>query len=52
MDVAELQHQLADRAFLHDDPDAYRAGVNDAIEALVRDLLKTWEDEQAGRTAG
>lgn len=47
MDVAELHDRLAQRAFLHDDPDAYLAGVNDALELLVHDLVTTWESEDA-----
>lgn len=36
MDVANLHEQLRQRAFLHDDPDAYLAGVDDAL-AVVND---------------
>lgn len=31
-----LRHRLADRAFLFDDPDAYLAGVDAALQALAR----------------
>lgn len=30
-----LRHDLADRAFLFDDPDAYLAGVDAALRALA-----------------
>lgn len=35
MNVAAVQDQLRARAFLHDDPDAYLAGVKDAVTVLV-----------------
>lgn len=31
-----LRHSLADRAFLFDDPDAYLAGVDAALQALTQ----------------
>ena len=34
MDTAELRDQLQQRAFLHDDPDAYLAGVKDTLQLL------------------
>lgn len=37
MDVVALQEQLRARAFLHDDPDAYLAGVRDAVSVLADD---------------
>lgn len=39
MDTAELQQQLRRRAFLHDDPDAYLAGVDDALHLLREELI-------------
>lgn len=38
MDVAELHDRLAERAFLYDDPDAYMAGVDEALEILLASL--------------
>ena len=38
MDVVALQDQLRARAFLHDDPDAYLAGVKDAVSVLIDDV--------------
>lgn len=49
MDVAELHDRLVDRAFLHDDPDAYLAGVDDAIAVIVDDLVTVWESDAADR---
>lgn len=49
MDVAVLQDKLVGRAFLHDDPEAYLAGVNDALEVLMPDLTAAEDDEE--RTA-
>jgi hypothetical protein len=43
LDVTDLHDQLAERAFLHDDPDAYLAGVRDTLDVLVRDLAVAWE---------
>lgn len=34
-----LRHRLADRAFLFDDPEAYLAGVDAALQALARTEL-------------
>ena len=45
MDVAELHERLAQRAFLHDDPDAYLAGVSDALEILVEQGPAAWEPD-------
>ncbi len=42
MDVAHLHDQLRQRAFLHDDPDAYLAGVDDALTVLTDDLVAVW----------
>lgn len=47
MDVAELHDRLAERAFLHDDPDAYLAGVSDALQLLAGELVTAWESEDA-----
>ena len=30
--------EVRERAFLHDDPDAYRAGVRDALKAVASQL--------------
>jgi hypothetical protein len=43
MDVTQLHDQLAQRAFLHDDPDAYLAGVRDALEVLDDDEVAVTE---------
>ena len=34
MDSTDLHEQLRQRAFLHNDPDAYLAGVADAMQLL------------------
>ena len=47
MDAALVHEQLRQRAFLHDDPDAYLAGVDDAL-AVVEDAVEdTTPVEQA-----
>lgn len=44
-DSGTVHDALADRAFLHDDPEAYLAGVDDAVaEALERDDDETQDD--------
>jgi hypothetical protein len=50
MHVAELQDRLAQRAFLHDDPEAYLAGVSDAL-AVVSDAADDVEDQTERRGA-
>ena len=45
MDITQLQDQLRDRAFLHDDPEAYLAGVHDAVTVIAEDVTVT--DEKA-----
>lgn len=46
---AELHDQLQERAFLHNDPDAYRAGVEDALRLLhVEIALPAPEEQTAG----
>ena len=52
MDVTDLQEQLAQRAFLHDDPDAYLAGVRDALGVLTDQQLRTVESEDAQHLRG
>ena len=49
MDVVALQDQLRARAFLHDDPEAYLAGVHDAVSVLADELeiRAPGEDEKA-----
>ncbi len=47
MDVGNLHDQLQQRAFLHDDPDAYLAGVDDALAVLTDDLVQIWQSEDA-----
>lgn len=39
MDTAELHDLLQQRAFLHDDPDAYLAGVDDALHLLRNEVI-------------
>ena len=39
MNVDVLHDELRRRAFLHDDPEAYLAGVDDALETLTSDLV-------------
>ena len=39
MDAATVHEQLRQRAFLHDDPEAYLAGVDDAL-AIVEDAVE------------
>ena len=48
MDAATVHEQLRQRAFLHDDPDAYLAGVDDAL-AIVEDVVE--EPAPAGEQA-
>ena len=47
MDVEVVHDELRQRAFLHDDPDAYMAGVADALDVLAEDLIAIWESERA-----
>lgn len=47
MDVELLPDELRRRAFLHDDPDAYLAGVNDALQTLTSDGEGTDEAKEA-----
>jgi hypothetical protein len=47
MNVAQLQDQLRQRAFLHDDPDAYLAGVDDALTVLNEEMVDLPQDESA-----
>ena len=35
MDVTQVHDQLRQRAFLHSDPDAYLAGVDDALAVVT-----------------
>ncbi len=43
-----VRHSLADRAFLFDDPDAYLAGVDAALEALEQvDTDNTAEEQRS-----
>ena len=51
MDVTRLQDQLAQRAFLHDDPDAYLAGVRDALNVVTDDTRAEPEDQRELRGA-
>ena len=44
MDVTQVHDQLKQRAFLHSDPDAYLAGVDDAL-AVVTSLEEPAADE-------
>ena len=50
MDVTQLQDQLRQRAFLHSDPDAYLAGVNDAL-AVVVSVEEGASDDEDGFSA-
>lgn len=43
MDTDELERRLRENAFLFEDPQAYVAGVNDALEA-VQDLAEDTPD--------
>jgi hypothetical protein len=47
MDVDVLHEELKQRAFLHDDPEAYLAGVDDALEVLADDVIAALESEKA-----
>ena len=51
MDSAALQEQLRQRAFLHNDPDAYLAGVRDALQLLADDLVVDEADVEHARGA-
>lgn len=51
MDVTRLTDQLAQRAFLHDDPDAYLAGVRDALGVIADDSRAESEDDRELRGA-
>ena len=37
MNTPDVPEELAPRAFLHDDPDSYLAGVHDALEVAGAD---------------
>ena len=41
MDAVNVHEQLRQRAFLHDDPDAYLAGVNDALAVINEEPVET-----------
>ncbi len=47
MDVGALHDQLVQRAFLHDEPEAYLAGVEDALDVMADDLVEVWESDHA-----
>ena len=47
MNVEVVRDELKRRAFLHDDPEAYMAGVEDALDVLAQDLSAIWESERA-----
>lgn len=47
MTPAQLHDQLQERAFLHNDPDAYRAGVEDALRLLRVEIALPEPEEQA-----
>ena len=47
MNVEVVHDELRQRAFLHDDPEAYMAGVNDALAVLAGDLIALWESERS-----
>ena len=49
MNTADLQDQLRQRAFLHDDPDAYLAGVDDALHLLREELILPVEQAEQER---
>ena len=52
MDVVALQDQLRARAFLHDDPDAYLAGVHDAVSVLTDEVeVRTSATDEKAETA-
>lgn len=46
MDVDDLRQRLVAKAHLFGDPEAYTAGVNDAIATMT--LLREWEDVLSG----
>ena len=46
METADLHDQLQQRAFLHDDPDAYLAGVKDTLQLLRHDQVVVIDPEQ------
>ena len=50
MDVAHVHDLLEQRAFLHNDPEAYRAGVDDALRVLTDDLVQIWLDSAEDAT--
>ena len=47
MDAETLHDRLRQRAFLHDDPDAYLAGVADALAMLDAQLTIVDDDTEA-----
>jgi hypothetical protein len=51
LDVTDLHDQLAQRAFLHDDPDAYLAGVRDALDVVITADAEQPEDARTLRGA-
>ena len=52
MDMTTLTEQLAERAWLHDDPRAYLAGVRDALGVVTEELEVTREAEDVREVRG
>ena len=51
MDVTQLHDQLKQRAFLFADPDAYLAGVDDAL-AVVTSIDEPADDHEVMKASG
>ncbi|WP_165491713.1 hypothetical protein [Egibacter rhizosphaerae] len=47
--TSELREELANRAWLYDDPDAFLAGVDAALARIEARASRSWEDtDRAG----
>lgn len=51
VDLRSLEHELAARAYLFDDPTAYKAGIRDALAAVQEDADVALADERRGRAS-
>jgi hypothetical protein len=49
--IEDARAVLAAHAFLHDDPDAYLAGVEDALRLVLTDAERPGEPAEGHRTA-
>lgn len=47
--LEEVEHRLASRGFLHEEPSSYAEGVHDAIEAVTQEFVIEDIEEAADR---